>query len=267
MAEVRNGNVRISYDLIGHGRPLVLLHGWGVDRTSWAGAGYIDQLKTDHRLVNIDIRGHGESDKPHEAGAYTAELLVGDVSAVADAAGLDEFAIWGHSYGGWIAWMTASADSERVAAIVTSGAWDPRPELDQSRPQEEVEVLKQGGARALLEWWKSEGGERFDREFPPWIQATTLRADPEALQASFSQMWRTGIADNELESFPVPALLIAGELEDEGDGAAEVAARIPDGRRLRLGDLGHAGTCNASTLTVPTARAFLAERMGSQDPA
>jgi len=267
VAELWNGDVRISYDLVGDGQPLVLLHGWSVDRTSWVGAGYIDQLKMDHRLVNIDIRGHGESDKPHEAGAYAAEFLVGDVFAVADAEGLDEFAIWGHSYGGWIAWMTAVADPERVVAIVTSGAWDPRPDVDDSEPHQEVEALRRGGTKALIEWWRSEDEERFDREFPPWIQATTLRSDPEALQASFSKMWRTGIADNELESFPVPALLIAGELEDEGDGAAEVAARIPDGRRLRLQDLGHAGTCNASTLTVPAARAFLDRRLGPRDSA
>ena len=66
-----------------------------------------------------------------------------------------------------------------------------------------------------------------------------------------------GIPDEELASFPVPALLIAGELEDEDDDAAKVAAMIPNGRSLRLPGLGHTGACAASALTVPTARAFL----------
>jgi hypothetical protein len=61
----------------------------------------------------------------------------------------------------------------------------------------------------------------------------------------------------DLRSFPIPALLIAGELEDEDDDAAKVAAMIPNGQSLRLRGLGHGGACAASALTVPTARAFL----------
>ena len=66
-----------------------------------------------------------------------------------------------------------------------------------------------------------------------------------------------GIPDEGLTSFPVPALLIAGELEDEDDDAAKVAAMIPNGQSLRLTGLGHGGACAVSALTVPTARAFL----------
>jgi hypothetical protein len=101
-------------------------------------------------------------------------------------------------------------------------------------------------------------GDSFEREFPPWAQAVTLRADPQALLASrrVRGTWN-GITDEELASFPVPALLIAGELEDEEDEAAKVAAMIPNGQSLRLPGLGHGGACAASALTVPTAREFL----------
>ena len=105
---------------------------------------------------------------------------------------------------------------------------------------------------------RSSDGETFDREFPPWAQAVTLRADPEALLAAHApELWTDGIPDEDLRSFPVPALLIAGELEDEDDDAAKVAAMIPNGQSLRLPGLGHGGACAASALTVPTARAFL----------
>lgn len=66
-----------------------------------------------------------------------------------------------------------------------------------------------------------------------------------------------GIPDEDLTSFPVPALLIAGELEDEDDDGARMASLIPKGQNLRLPGLGHGGACAASALTVPTARAFL----------
>jgi pimeloyl-ACP methyl ester carboxylesterase len=259
MPEVKSGGVRISYDAVGEGRPLVLLHGWCCDRSWWTEPGYVDELRSDHRLVNVDLRGHGASDKPHEAVAYTADTLTGDVFAVADAEGLDRFAIWGQSYGGRMAWMTAAAAPERVPAIVTSGLWDPRPEPEQPTEIDGwAEALRHGGTSEFVDRFKIDMGEAFDREVPSWAQAVTLRADPEALRAALvvRRTWR-GIPDEDLRSFPVPALLIAGELEDEDDDAAKVAAMIPNGQSLRLPGLGHAGGCAASALTVPTARAFL----------
>jgi pimeloyl-ACP methyl ester carboxylesterase len=259
MPEASNHGVTSSYDVVGEGRPLVLLHGWCSDRSWWFEPGYVDELNRDHLLVIVDLRGHGRSDKPHAGSAYRMDAMTGDVFAVADAEGLDRFAIWGQSRGGWIAWMTAAAAPERVAAIVTSGAWDPRPEPeDMTEIDEWIEALRHGGTSALIERFRVEWGDAFDDEFPPWAQAVTLRADPAALIASRApELWTEGIPDEDLRAFPVPTLLIAGELEDEDDDAANVAALIPNGQSLRLPGLGHAGTCGASALTVPTARAFL----------
>jgi pimeloyl-ACP methyl ester carboxylesterase len=259
MPEVESGGVRISYDAVGEGRPLVMLHGWCCDRSWWTEPGYVDELGSDHRLVSVDIRGHGASDKPHEPDAYTADTLAGDVFAVADAERLDRFAIWGQSYGGRMAWMAAAAAPERVAAIVTSGLWDPRPLPDKPTEIDEwEEALRHGGTSELVDRFRIDVGDSFEREFPPWAQAVTLRADPQALLASrrVRGTWH-GIPDEDLTSFPVPALLIAGELEDEDDDATKVAAMIPNGQSLRLPGLGHGGACAASALTVPTARAFL----------
>jgi pimeloyl-ACP methyl ester carboxylesterase len=77
------------------------------------------------------------------------------------------------------------------------------------------------------------------------------------LAANAHELWAEGLSEEGLRSFPVPVLLIAGELEDEDDDAAKIAAMIPNGQRLRLPGLGHGGACAASELTVPTARAFL----------
>jgi pimeloyl-ACP methyl ester carboxylesterase len=100
MPEVSNHGVRISYEVMGQGRPLVLLHGWACDRSWWTESGYPDDLQRDFRVVNVDLRGHGKSDKPHEPSAYRGEVVISDVLAVADAEGIDRFAIWGLSYGG-----------------------------------------------------------------------------------------------------------------------------------------------------------------------
>jgi pimeloyl-ACP methyl ester carboxylesterase len=259
MAQVSNNGVKISYDVAGEGQPLLMLHGWVCDRTWWTEPGYTDDLRRDHLVVNMDLRGFGESDKPHDPSAHSIELMTSDVLAVADAEGIDRFALWGQSYGGWIAWMTAYSVPDRVAALISSGSWDPRPstyeewkEFDESW----LEAIRGGGMRGLLDLIEEDEGERFPSEYPPWAQAVVLRADPEAALASQSRgAWERGITD--LEAFPVPTLLIAGELEDERDEAAVVAGMLPNGDSLRLPGLGHAGAAIASELTLPTARAFL----------
>ncbi len=254
MPQVSNHGVRISYDVTGRGRPLVLLHGWLCDRTWWAETGYLDDLGQDHRLVNVDMRGHGSSDKPHEPSAYHAESFASDVLAVADAEGLERFAIWGLSYGGWVAWMTADMAPRRVPAIISTGSWDPRPTPYQpgvTPDDPDVVLLKSVGLAAVIQ---SAEDESF--RFPAAIRAGMLRADPQAMIASqSSELLSDGVRD--LESFPVPVLLIVGQLEDADGGAAATAGMIPHGQSLTLPGLGHAATCAASALTMPTARAFL----------
>ena len=43
----------------------MLLHGWCCDRSWWTEPGYVEELRRDHLLVVVDLRGHGASDKPH----------------------------------------------------------------------------------------------------------------------------------------------------------------------------------------------------------
>jgi pimeloyl-ACP methyl ester carboxylesterase len=266
MPEVWNNGVRISYEVVGQGRPLVLLHGWTCDRAWWTESGYVDDLRRDHRVVNVDLRGHGASDKPHDPAAYRAEMVRSDVLAVVDGEGIDRFSIWGLSFGGWVAWMTSDSAPERVAALITTGAWDPggdRPDEEDwasgwtSFEQGWLAALRSGGMPAYFELVRKDEGYDLSGEFPPWMEAVFIRQDPEAMLAvqSRKQYPRAGISD--IDRFPVPTLLIAGELEDEEDDAAKIAARLPNGQRLRLPGLGHAAACTASEPTVPTARAFL----------
>ena len=259
MPTVSNEGVKISYELGGTGPPLILLHGWACDRSWWTRSGYVEDLERDYRVLNVDLRGHGESDKPHEASAYRSERVIKDALAVADAEGIDRFAIWGLSYGGWIGWMLAYSMTERVAALITSGSWDPRPgTLEQWKEFDDgwLAAIRRDGMPGLIEVFREEDGEAFTREFPPWAQAVTLRADPQALLAIQS---RENLDDGipTLDGFPVPVLLIAGSLEDEDDEAATVAATVPNGESLRLPGLGHGGACAASELALPVARAFL----------
>jgi pimeloyl-ACP methyl ester carboxylesterase len=69
VAYVENDGVRIHYQVEGKGLPLFLHMGFSVDLTGWYEWGYVDALKDDYRVILIDPRGHGKSDKPHDPAA------------------------------------------------------------------------------------------------------------------------------------------------------------------------------------------------------
>ena len=111
---------RIAYDVTGEGSTIMLLHGGGHTRRHWHDVGYVKRLKDNFRVVTVDIRGNGESDKPTEQAYYTTDKMCQDVLAVADACDVERFTIWGFSYGGNIGRYLA-AQSDRVAKIIIMG--------------------------------------------------------------------------------------------------------------------------------------------------
>jgi|SRR6516164_9992871 pimeloyl-ACP methyl ester carboxylesterase len=116
-----NGSVRIHYEVEGEGPPLVLQHGFSESVVDWYETGYVKALKPDYRLILIDARGHGDSDKPHDPEAYLLNRRVGDVTAVLDALDIATAVYWGYSMGGWIGFGMANYAKERVRALVIGG--------------------------------------------------------------------------------------------------------------------------------------------------
>jgi len=84
------------------GVPILFLHGWSQHHLCW-GRQFEGPLVDEFRLVAMDLRGHGQSEAPLEAGHYTnGALWADDVRAVIEALGLDRPVLVGWSYGGFI---------------------------------------------------------------------------------------------------------------------------------------------------------------------
>lgn len=113
---------RIAYDVTGDSsKPvLMLLHGGSQTRAVWHRRGYVDSLKREFRVVTVDQRGNGESDKPLDASAYAIDRLVADLTAVTDAVGARTLALWGFSYGATIGRYFATR-TDRVESMVYIG--------------------------------------------------------------------------------------------------------------------------------------------------
>ena len=102
MPRVDNKGISIHYRVEGNGPPLVLGHGFTDSSDIWYERGYVAALKPKYRLVLIDARGHGQSDKPHDPPSYTPEKFASDIVAVLDDLGMKTAAYWGYSMGGWM---------------------------------------------------------------------------------------------------------------------------------------------------------------------
>lgn len=110
----RNG-VGLAYSLAGSGEPpLVLIHGWTCDRTFFAPQ--FEAFSRRHCVLAVDLRGHGESDKPEED--YTIGGFADDVAWMAKELGLVKSVFIGHSMGGLVAQELAARHAGAVSAVV-----------------------------------------------------------------------------------------------------------------------------------------------------
>ncbi len=110
--------------------PTVLcVHGFASNcRDNWVSTGWVRDLRAaGFRVLGVDQRGHGASDTPHEATAYTMDALVGDLVTVLDTYLIDTVRYVGYSLGARVGWQVAVQVPERIERAVLGGIPDGRP--------------------------------------------------------------------------------------------------------------------------------------------
>jgi pimeloyl-ACP methyl ester carboxylesterase len=122
--------------------PVILLPGFPESPRTWRQLA--PRLQDDFFLVMPDQRGFAGSDRPQEVGAYTADTLIGDLFALADALGLGEFALVGHDWGGAIAWGAALRGDPRLTRLAIVNA--PHPVVFQKS------LIEDAGQRAASQY-------------------------------------------------------------------------------------------------------------------
>jgi pimeloyl-ACP methyl ester carboxylesterase len=105
---------------------LILLHGFPESARAWRRI--MRPLgERGFRVVAPDMRGYGDSDVPDGIEAYALDRLVADIIGLADALGVQSFALAGHDWGGIVAWAVAARHPERVRRLVILNA--PHPDI------------------------------------------------------------------------------------------------------------------------------------------
>jgi pimeloyl-ACP methyl ester carboxylesterase len=131
---LHRGEVKLVYYEAGNGDPpLVLLHGWGANRSYLAPQ--FQYFQTAHRVLSMDLRGHGESDKPDQA--YTIEKLADDAAWLCRQLDVTRPVLVGHSMGGSIALELAANHAglyPSAVVILEALVVAPPALIDQFRP-------------------------------------------------------------------------------------------------------------------------------------
>lgn len=119
MPHVERQGVELYYECYGEGAPIVLVHPMATNHYLWTHQ--IFALARQHRVIAVDLRGHGRSSKP--ARGYAIAEMAADVLAVLDAEGVASAVLVGNSIGGMVALQTTLDAPARVRAtvVVSSG--------------------------------------------------------------------------------------------------------------------------------------------------
>jgi pimeloyl-ACP methyl ester carboxylesterase len=210
--------------------PVVLHHGFVVDAdANWVAPGVVDALvAAGRRVIAPDARGHGRSDKPHDAGAYGEQRMARDLAVLIDVIDAPQIDLVGYSMGAIVSLIFSSED-RRVRRLVVGGIGSGVIEcggVDRRAVSNEsiIEALRVEDPSTLQE----SGAQAFR------ALADALEADREALVAQASSVFRGHIA---LERISAPTLVLAGDADPLAVRPEVLAAAIPDATlRILSGD-------------------------------
>lgn len=254
MAITRRSGVAIWFETDGEGPPIALLHGMMGRSDVWRLEGYVDGLRDGHRVILIDARGHGRSERPADPAEYALHRHAADVLAVLDELGVSSAALCGWSMGAATALRLAAGAPERVDAVAAIGA--PLASVgfpDVPAPTEDEDDEDGWASRFEHEGmaWVAADLEREGR--PQWARLVE-RADPLAMAACDRGWSRLEAAPRPLRDLPMPLLFAWGARELRPGDEALIPPRAT---LVVIPDEDHVGAFRRADTLVPALRAFL----------
>ncbi len=115
---VMSGDVSLRVDVMGEGKPVLLLHGFPDTGDLWRHQ-VPELVDAGFSVVVPDLRGFGQSSAPEGVGSYAMHRLGGDVVAILDALALERVHLVGHDLGAALAWALGSWLPDRIDHLAT----------------------------------------------------------------------------------------------------------------------------------------------------
>ena len=258
----------------GAGPPLVLLHGFTGSIDTWEPARAL--LGARHRVVAVDLPGHGRSPAPSPARRLPD--VAGALVAALVRLGIERAAWLGYSLGGRAALHVALAHPARVQRLVlestSPGIADPRVRAARAAADAELaDLLERHGLPAFVERWMAQPLFATQRALDAAVlareRAIRLRHVPAGLAAALRAMG-AGVQEPLWERLPalrVPTLLVVGARDHAYRAlAAGMAARMPNARTAVVPRAGHAVHVENPVPFWSHVGAFLGQRLSRATP-
>lgn len=204
--------IKIYYEVRGNGKPVLLVHGFIVNGESWKKTSlYDDLLKGGFKVITLDLRGNGKSDKPHDPEAYAKDAEAKDIIGLMQMLGINQYAVVGYSRGSIITARLLVLD-KRISKAVMGGIG-----IDFTNPEWPRRIM----------FYKALSGEPVKELEGMVKRVKELGLDQQALACM--QKEQPSTSREELGSVKQPVLIICGD-QDEDNGSSQALVKlIPNG--------------------------------------
>jgi pimeloyl-ACP methyl ester carboxylesterase len=212
----------IAVHVVGEGRDLVLIHGYFSNAwTNWVRYGHAAKLvEAGFRLILPDLRGHGESAKPHDPAAYPPDALTDDNMAVVEQMGLTDYDLGGYSLG-----------ARTTVRMLARGATPRRIILSGMGLRGLTKTLDKGGyyKKVLTNLGT------FERGTSEWMTEAflkTTKGDPVAMLNILNTFVDT--PEEQIRAIQQPTEVICGADDQDNGIAQELVDALPNGRYVEI---------------------------------
>ena len=231
MSQFANGDIGIAYFDVGprDGFPALLIHGFAsTAHVNWVFTGWVRSL-TDagYRVIALDNRGHGDSDKPHDPAFYTPPIMASDSRALLDYLGVQKAGLIGYSMRARLCAFFGLVDRKRAEAIVFGGLGS-----GMTDGVGDWDTIADALLAPSLDDVIDERGRMF-RAF-----ADKTKFDRRALAACI-QSSRTLVPPNDLQHLDMPTLVAVGTRDDIAGSPDALAGLLPRGQALHIENRDH----------------------------
>lgn len=229
MQKFNSAGVEIAFSDEGEGTPVLLIHGFASNsRVNWQATGWVKTLReAGHRVVAIDNRGHGESEKLYDPERYSASIMADDAARLIDHLGIGPTFVMGYSMGARIAAFLTMQRPDLVKKAVFAGL--------AARM-----VTGVGGAEVIADAMEAESLDAVrdpgGRAFRVFAQQTN--SDLKALAACMRSS-RVKIGEEALARITCPVLVVAGDKDEVAGEVQPLVDAIPGARGVVLAERNH----------------------------
>jgi len=236
MNHISVNGIDLAYERRGKGNPLVLIHGFPLDHTSWEDVALL--LQDDFDLIIPDLRGFGESGSVDAS--YTVADMADDISGLLNNLGIEKAAFAGHSMGGYVALSFAKAYPQKVSGLglVSSQALADSPERKAGRYKTAEDVAEKG-VIVVSDAMSSKLSPNADVQV--YVRRVIERQGKSGVMGALKAMAEREDLSPSLSSFNFQVVLLHGAADVliPVDRSREIKQIMPSARLIELPEAGH----------------------------